>query len=126
MKRIITILIMTCCISIAAMAQNGPDQYVDFQIVAQGHIETPIYRAPSFIPVQGYYSSSPSMLFLDFAYNIGTVIVRIENTTTGDFLLESIPTNSGMQLIATSLDTGVYIIWISTSGGSQFYSELQI
>lgn len=126
MKRILASLLTFCCIAASSMAQNEPDQYVDFQIVAQGHVDTPIYRAPAIVPVQGYYVSSLSALYLCFLYDFGIINVRIENTTTGDFLLESIPTSSGVHFITSGLNPGLYIIWILTPNGSQYFSELQI
>ena len=110
MKRILTTLLMVCCIAASSMDQNGSSQYVDFQIVAQGQVDTPIYRTPAIIPVQGYYSSSINTLYLFFTYDLGIITVSIEDTSTGDFISESMSTNNGMQSITTNLQAGHYIV----------------
>jgi hypothetical protein len=125
MKRILTILLMACCSAVASKAQNGSDQYVDFQIVAQGHVDTPIYRAPAIIPVQGFYSSISNTLYVSFDYDLGVIGIYIENVTAGNICNNgNIYANSGIQAIATDLDAGTYLIRIYTSTGVQYSSEL--
>ena len=106
------------------MAQNEPDQYVDFQIVAQGHVDTPIYRSPAIIPVQGYYSSYLNTLYLSFTYDLGMVNVNIENEMTGESMSEVIPTDSGVQAIPLCSEGEIYTIMLSIPDGRQFIAIL--
>ncbi len=124
MKRIITILLMICCISAGLNAQNDSDQYVDFQIVAQDDISIPIYRSPALIPIQGYYVSSLNTLYLSFAYDLGSVNIRIENVTEGVYYSNNFPTDSGTQTIILSSDSGLHSITLSVPGGLQYKAEL--
>ena len=125
MKRILTNLLLICCIAITGYAQNGSNQVIDFQ-VEKGQIDTPIYRAPAIIPVSGYYMSFINTLYLSFIYDMGNVTVTIENTVTGDSLSESIPTDSGLQAISLGADNGLYVITIIMPGGQQYIAELRI
>ena len=122
MKRIVTTIFMACCIFISVKAQNGTDQTVDFR-VEKAQVETPIYRAPARIPVQGYYVSFMNTLYLSFAYDMGDVTVRIENTRTGEFFSESFTTDSGMA-ITLGAESGLHIITIVRDDGQQYSAEL--
>lgn len=124
MKHILSSLLMLCCIAASSMAQNEPDQYVDFQIVAQGHVDTPIYRNPANVPVHGYYVSAINTVFLSFSYDLGVVTVSIENTTTGESSSESVPTNSGIQVIPLTFGSGLYSIALVTPEGDQYSALL--
>lgn len=128
MKRILASLLMFCCIAASSMAQNEPDQYVDFQIVAQGHVDTPIYRSPAIIPVQGYYSSYLNTLYLSFTYDLGMVNVNIENEMTGESMFEVIPTDSGAQAIPLGFSSngGVFTITLSIPNGLQYIAVLEL
>ena len=88
MKRIVTLITACsfCLATITINAQNGSNQLVDFEIEAQGHVDTPVYRAPAMAPVQGYYVSFVNTLYLSFAYDMGNVTVTVENIGTGEFL----------------------------------------
>lgn len=128
MKRILTTLLMVCCIAASSMAQNGSDQYVDFQIVAQGHVDTPIYRAPAIIPVQGYYFSFLNTLYLSFTRDLGMVNVNIENDMTGELISEVIPSDSGAQAIplGSSSNGGIFTITLSSPNGQQYIAILDL
>lgn len=128
MKRFVTTLIMVYCCCLAAItinAQNGSDQVVVFEI-EKDHIDTPIYRAPAIVPVQGYYVSFINTLYLSFIYDMGNVTVTIENIVTGESLSESIPTESGLQAIPLGANNGLYVITIIVPGGQQYTAELLI
>lgn len=122
MKRIVTTLFMACCMIISVKALNGTDQAVDFR-VEKAEVDTPIYRAPAMVPVQGYYVSLMNTLYLSFAYDMGNVTVTIENTEAGEFLSETIPTDSGFA-IPLGAENGLYTITIVRGGGQQYSAEL--
>jgi len=128
MKRLVTTLIMVYCCCLAAInlnAQEGSDQTVIFR-VETSQIGTPIYRAPAIVPVRGYYVSFENILYLSFAYDMGNVTVTKENTVTGEFLSESISTDSALQAIYLGADTGPYVITIIVPGGKKYKAELQV
>ena len=126
MRYFLTTLMVLCCMSMAAMAQNNSDQNVDFQILDQDHTSTPIYRAPAFIPVYGHYEAIGNSIFLIFTYDIGDVTVSIENCMTGDCSSEIIPTNSGIQEFALNNDVGIYTITITTQAGIRYRAEIEL
>lgn len=117
---------MICCMTAAVNGQNESDQFVDFQIVVQEDVGTPVYRAPAMIPVRGYYVSFLNAIYLSFDYNLGIVYIEVENSHTGEYLSGYIPTGSGFQLIPLGPDIGTYTITISTSAGKQYVAELQL
>ena len=125
MKRILISLLMVC-MAISVNAQNGGDQYVDFQIVAQDNISTPIYRAPAMIPVRGYYAASSETLYLSFSYDMGIIDVRYVNLSTGEYTVEYIPTDSGVYAVVFGSNPGLYRIFVSTQSGQQYFSEFQL
>jgi len=124
MKRIVTTLFMACCMIISVKALNGTDQTVDFR-VEKAQVDTPIYRAPAMVPVQGYYVSLINTLYLSFAYDMGDVTVTIENTWTGEFLSETIPTDSGFA-IPLGAESGLYTVTILRCDGQRYFAELLI
>lgn len=124
MKRFFTTLLVVFFFATATNAQNGSDQNVDFQIVAQDDISTPIYRGPLDIPVQGYYSSFLNTLYLSFTYDLGMVNVNIENEMTGESMSEVIPTDSGVQAIPLCSEGEIYTIMLSIPDGRQFIAIL--
>lgn len=127
MKRIVRLFIMMCCLAtIHIYAQTGADQVVDFHIEKQGHSDSPIYRAPSIPPVQGYYISLTNTLYLSFSYDMGNVNVTIENTETGEFISEYIPTDSGVQSIPVGTYSRLYVITIVRGDGQQYSADLDI
>lgn len=126
MKRFITSLLVVFSFLAIANAQNGNNQNVDFQIVAQDNISTPIYRSPVDVPITGYYVSSCNMLFLSFAYDLGDINVVIENAYTGEYLSETISTNMGVQSIPLREDEGYYTIIISIPNGLRYVATLII
>lgn len=126
MKRILLTIVTAFCFVTLSFGQNGSDQAVDFQIVAQDDISTPIYRTPAVIPVCGYYVASVCCLNLFFSQDIGTVDVHIENISTGEHYSDSASTDNGVQLIPIGSNSGFYVITISISGVPQYYAELVI
>lgn len=114
------------CVTITIYAQNGSDQNIDFQIVAQDNIGTPIYRAPVVIPIRGQYIALSETLYLSFSYDIGVINVQVENLFTDEYTSDDIPTNSGVYAITIMSNTGQYKITITTQGGQQYFAEFQI
>ena len=124
MKKLLSTLLMVCCIATALNAQDESGQNVDFQILVQGHVDTPIYRSPAVIPVQGYYVSQLNTLFLSFMYNLGIVKVCIENVNTGEVRYDAVYSNQGIQALSLWFGSGLYAITLSTSVGQQYIAEL--
>lgn len=126
MKRILSTIVAAFCFVTLSFGQTGSDQPVDFQIVAQDDISTPIYRTPTVIPVYGYFVASEYCLNLFFSQDLGTVDIHIENISTGERYSDSVSTDNGVQLIPIGSNSGFYVITISISGVPQYYAELVI
>lgn len=125
MRYFLTTLMVLCCMSMAAMAQNNSDQNVDFQILDQDHTSTPIYRAPAFVPIQGYYLSSNNTLILSFAYDLGIANVCIENDTEGVVYTEDI-TALGVWSYPLDNPEGLFNITLSLVSGQQYTATLEL
>lgn len=117
-------MLICCSIAKTGNAQKGADQILDFWLDDQGQVDGSIFRAPSVIPVQGYYVSSQNAIYLSFAYDMGDVKLLIVNTNTGECISEAIPTNSGVQVISLGSNCGHYCISIVGKEGRLCYAEL--
>lgn len=59
-------------------------------------------------PLQAYYVVSTHNVIISFAYELGDVVVSIENLDTGNYVQEVISSNQGIAFLATPDDYGVH------------------
>lgn len=123
MKRIITTLIAAIMIASVCHAQN------EIGIVFESILETegPVFRAPVHHPIQGVYRPSENLVYLHFKYPLGEVACRIESLDTGDYILETKLSDTGMITISTAGLSGMsYIIIIKTVSEQVYVGKFSI
>lgn len=88
--------------------------------------DTPIFRSPSFIPIEACFYYSISTIFARFIYDLGRVSVVIENQTTGEFVQNTINGTQGDHAFLISGNSGVYEISFKLPDQSEYVGFFEI
>ncbi len=74
-------------------------------------------RMPAFIPIEATFYQLQGMVELVFAWPIDDLMVRLTNTTTGDYLTSDVSTGGDVQL-PVLFGEGVYLLEFYTENGT--------
>ena len=86
----------------------------------------PSHHAPALIPISAEYYASLSSLIVDFLYDLGTLIVDIENQTTNFSQQTIINGTQGSHLLSISAGTGAYKITFTLTDGHTYIGLFEI
>lgn len=88
--------------------------------------DTPIIRSPDLIPIEAVYYPAISTIIVNFLNNLGSVLVEIENLTTGSYSQTNINASQGVHPFVISGDDGVYEITFTLSDGHVYTGSFEI
>ena len=83
-------------------------------------------RSPVQIPIECYYYSTLSSIVSVFLSSLGSVIVEIENLTTGAYSMQLINGNYGAHVIPFNDVSGSYRITFTLMDVTEYIGELAI
>jgi len=126
MKRLLFILIAIIAVEAVSYGQNNPDDSSPFPFVAQGDvINTPIFRASSIVPLDGFYNPILGVVIVSYDDCLGCVTYRIENQDTGFYERGILSSNNGIDYILVPDVPGTYEVIIRING-NQYLGTINI
>ena len=81
----------------------------------------PVFHAPALIPITGYYSSTLSTIVVNYQFDLGSIVIEIENQTTGEYSLSVVNALAGPMLLPISGTVGQWQITFTLSSGTVYY-----
>lgn len=128
-KHFAIILISAVVFCLAAptilLADSGDDP-TPIIVIGYGDPSGEPDRSPVQIPMECYYYSTLSSIVSVFQSSLGSVIVEIENLTTGSYSMQIINGNYGAHVIPFNDVSGSYRISFTLMDGSEYIGELAI
>jgi hypothetical protein len=127
MKRFLLLFLTLLCFTPLIKAQTGNGDPTEI-ILGEGgsHDEGRNHRSPSVIPIEASYFAFSSSLLLTFNNDLGSVIILVENQTSGWYFQTQINAISGSQLLPISGDVGLYEITFTLSDGHEYIGTFEI
>ncbi|MBQ9450724.1 MAG: hypothetical protein IJQ93_11570 [Bacteroidales bacterium] len=86
----------------------------------------PTYHAPAFVPILGIYSAVKSSVLINYLYDLGTIVIEIENQTTGEYSQSLVNALAGPMLLPISGTAGQWTITFTLPSGVVYYGEFII
>lgn len=83
-------------------------------------------RAPVFVPIQAYYDSFTSSVYVVFNAAIGYVNISITNQDTGEYIEDIIDAYGTVAVFPISGDPGLYYLSFTLQMGLEYYGEFEI
>lgn len=127
MKKLLVLIVSLCVLAPFAIAQSNDGNPIVI-IIGQGGDEgtTPVHRAPALIPIQAAYYPSFSTILVNFMYDMGQVVVEIENQTTGEFIQSTINATQGVHPFSLPNIAGDYVITFTLPSGRVYSGAFEI
>lgn len=121
MKKIIISFLLALSICVGGFAFSKAhfiqQNAVEITIIvgtSQGHIP----RSPAQIPIHGY--AMRDSVYLEFDYDIGEVIVEIEDQLSGEYLRETVDSSDLFAEVGFSGEHGSYNIYFTLENGLEY------
>ena len=86
----------------------------------------PINRAPAYVPIEAVYWAAASSIIVNFLDGLGTVVVAIENLSTGSYTQSVINARPGVYLFRISGEAGIYRISFTLSSGQRYTGMFEL
>lgn len=83
-------------------------------------------RAPALVPIEAYYDSFTSSVFISFTKNIGDADVVVFNSNNGEIVETTVNAYYAPDVISVSGAEGHYTLYITLSSGAEYCGEFEI
>ena len=124
MKKTLLLFVFVLSIGVAARPVSSADT-LDIPVRVSkpgGHVT----RTPDLIPFSCVADTEMQMIGFSFQFDIGDVIIEIENLTTGDYSQTTIDSSIGGSVIPFSASSGSWRITISLESGVVYIGEFYV
>lgn len=130
MKKLLFLLMTATTMALfplSAFAQNnGDDEYEAIDLTFEQNNPDIGARTGNLLPIEAYYSSGLSAVFVNFLNSVGEVEIRLTNLTTGGMVSTVVNSAIGSCWIPVTGGSGVYRISFNTEEGFCFYGLFSI
>lgn len=83
-------------------------------------------RVPALVPIEAYYDSFMSSVFISFTKNIGDADVVVFNSNNGETVETTVNAYYAPAVISVSGAEGHYTLYITLSSGAEYCGEFEI
>lgn len=129
MKKLLLVLFLVCFAYPFLYAQTSGGEPVIIIIGGgdgNGNGSGPIKHAPTLIPIQAAYYPSFSTILVNFMYDMGQVVVEIENQTTGESIQSTINATQGVHPFSLPNIAGDYVVLFTLPNGRVYMGVFEI
>lgn len=125
MRSIIVLLLSLLSFSVpldfAWQTKDGDDPFDIIFIGEGGSGEgSPSHHAPVYVPVEGVFYPSTSIIQIDFLTDLGPALIEIENVSTGEYTQDNINATQGIHPYLISGTMGSWTIIITLLNETQY------
>ena len=117
---------MMALFPLSAFAQNnGDDEYEAIDLTFEQNNPDIGARTGNMLPIEAYFSSSLSAVFVNFLVCVGEVEIRLTNLTTGSMISTVVNSAIGSCFIPVTGGSGLYRLDFQDCDGAIVYGYFQ-
>lgn len=105
---------------------NDDDKRIVINPVKGGNKDSKRQRVPALVPIEAYYDSFTSSVFISFMKNIGDADVVVFNSNNGETVETTVNAYYAPAVISVSGAEGHYTLYITLSSGAEYWGEFEI
>ena len=106
---------------------DGDDEQILIYVGEGGtNNQGPTFHAPTLVPMSCYYSAALSSILVNYQFDLGAMVVEIENQTTGEYSQTLVNALAGPMILPISGTAGHWTITFTLSSGTVYYGEFTI